>query len=69
MRKRYWIPVLMALVLVLSVYAAACGDDEATTTTAAGGTETTATAGPTETLKIGAMVSLSTRKGSRCRSG
>ena len=63
MRRKCWIAATLALVLALSVFAAACGDDETTTTTAAGGTDTTATAGPTETLKIGAMVSLSTPQG------
>ena len=60
MSKRYWIALVLALILGLGVFAVACGEDEPTDTTAAGGTDTTAPAEPTETLKIGAPVSLST---------
>src|SRR5690606_22515396 len=63
MRKRHWVTAALALVLVLGVLAVACGEDEPTTTTAAGGATTTAVAGPTEVLKIGAMVSLSPPQG------
>ena len=63
MSKRYWIALVLALILGLGVFAVACGEDEPTDTTAAGGTDTTAAAEPTETLKIGAMVSLSTPQG------
>ena len=63
MKKRYWIVMALALALVLGVLGVACGKDEPTTSTDAGGAVTTAGAGPTETLKIGAMVSLSTPQG------
>ena len=63
MRKRYWVAVALALTLVLGVLAVACGEDEPTTTTAAGGATTTVAGEPTDVLKIGAMVSLSTPQG------
>jgi len=55
--------VALALMLALGVLAVACGEDEPATPTTGDGATTTAAAVPTDVLKIGAMVSLSTPQG------
>ncbi|MCX8033309.1 MAG: ABC transporter substrate-binding protein [Thermoleophilia bacterium] len=61
MRKSWCVATGLFIAIVFVVFLVACGE-EATTSTA-GGTSSTAPSEPTEVLKIGSMVSLSTPQG------